>query len=206
MIKNIVFDFDGTIADSTEGVLKFVNDNHQKYGFKKLSEKKVNFLKSKGSKYVINYLKIPKHKIPFLLKDVRIELGKVLENTRPYKGISVIIKKLYTNFKLGILTSNSKENVEKFLVKNKLEYFDFIYHGSSLFGKDKMLKKMFREKKLIKNETIYVGDEDRDIKAAKKVSIKSAAVTWGFNSRKLLQSTKPDFLIDKPSNLLQVIN
>ena len=64
---------------------------------------------------------------------------------------------------------------------------------------------MLREKKFDKKDVLYVGDETRDITAAKKAKIKVVAVTWGFSSRKGLEKYKPDFLIDKPEELLEVV-
>ncbi|HLB58081.1 MAG TPA: HAD hydrolase-like protein, partial [Gammaproteobacteria bacterium] len=54
-------------------------------------------------------------------------------------------------------------------------------------------------------ETFYIGDETRDIQAAKKNHIYSIAVTWGFNNKKVLAAEKPDFLIDNPKELLAVL-
>ncbi|PSB03825.1 HAD family hydrolase, partial [Merismopedia glauca] len=54
-------------------------------------------------------------------------------------------------------------------------------------------------------KVIYVGDETRDIEAARKSKIKAIAVCWGFNFREILAKYKPDFLIDRPSQLLEVV-
>jgi phosphoglycolate phosphatase len=59
----------------------------------------------------------------------------------------------------------------------------------------------------IKPETvIYVGDETRDIEAAKKANVQVIAVSWGFNSPEALARENPNFLIDHPWELLEVIN
>ena len=55
-------------------------------------------------------------------------------------------------------------------------------------------------------EMLYIGDEIRDIKAAKKAGIAVAAVTWGFNSRESLAAEKPDYLLDRPEDFLQFLN
>jgi phosphoglycolate phosphatase len=52
---------------------------------------------------------------------------------------------------------------------------------------------------------IYVGDETRDIEAARKIQIQVIAVSWGFNSREVLAEQKPDFLISHPSQLIEVV-
>lgn len=54
-------------------------------------------------------------------------------------------------------------------------------------------------------ETIYVGDETRDIEAARKTNIEIIAVSWGYNSKQLLEKQKPDFLIDKPRQLVDIL-
>ncbi|HSA83958.1 MAG TPA: HAD-IA family hydrolase, partial [Patescibacteria group bacterium] len=107
---------------------------------------------------------------------------------------------------LGILTSNSEKNVVKFLERNNMQVFDFIYSGSSLFGKEKVIRSMLREKKFDPDKVIYVGDEGRDIEASKKAGVKVAAVTWGFSSRKGLETYKPDFLLDTPEELTKLIS
>ena len=54
------------------------------------------------------------------------------------------------------------------------------------------------------SNVLYVGDEVRDIEAAKKAGIRIAAVTWGYNSKKALEAYKPDYLVTKPEELLQI--
>jgi phosphoglycolate phosphatase len=74
-----------------------------------------------------------------------------------------------------------------------------------LFGKNKIITNILKRRHLEKEETCYIGDEDRDIEAAKKAGVKSAAVTWGFNTKKRLASINPDFLITKPSDILTIV-
>jgi phosphoglycolate phosphatase-like HAD superfamily hydrolase len=62
-----------------------------------------------------------------------------------------------------------------------------------------------RKESLNPEEVVYVGDETRDIEAAKKSQIKVIAVTWGFNSKQVLAAQNPDFLIDRPEELIKVI-
>ena len=61
-----------------------------------------------------------------------------------------------------------------------------------------------KDKDLKLSEMIYIGDETRDIQAAKKAGIRSAAVTWGYNSRKALEAQSPDYLIHSPQELFHL--
>ncbi|MBC8014963.1 MAG: hypothetical protein H7X79_04380, partial [Sporomusaceae bacterium] len=54
--------------------------------------------------------------------------------------------------------------------------------------------------------TIYIGDEVRDVISCKKVSIKVIAVTWGYDSLDYLLENKPDFIANKPEEILNIVN
>ena len=63
-------------------------------------------------------------------------------------------------------------------------------------------KKIIKEKKFDKKDLIYIGDEDSDIKAAKKAGIDSIAVVWGMKNKELLRNKKPTFIAEKPEDIL----
>lgn len=206
MAKIIVFDFDGTIADTFSEFIGIGNKLAEKYSFKKIAEEDIPRFRESDVIGVLRELKIPLWKLPLIVNDGRSELHKIIDILKPIKGIKEQLKKLHeVGCTLGILTSNSEKNVKRFLEKNDMQLFDFIYSGSSLFGKDKVIRSMLREKKFDTNDVLYVGDETRDIEAAKKTKIKVAAVTWGFISRKALEKYKPDFLLDKPEELIKIV-
>jgi phosphoglycolate phosphatase-like HAD superfamily hydrolase len=85
------------------------------------------------------------------------------------------------------------------------ELFSFIYSGTALFGKHKVLRKFLRKNNLAPEDVIYVGDETRDIEASMKIRIKVVAVSWGFNSAQALAAQNPDFLIHHPRELVEVL-
>lgn len=104
--------------------------------------------------------------------------------------------------KVGILTSNSKENVDLFLEKNDMMgQFDFIKSSSKLSGKAKCLKQIIKNTQSEASNTIYIGDEVRDIEACKKMKISIISVTWGFNASEVLEKHFPDFQVDTTDQL-----
>lgn len=206
MIKNLIFDLDGTIADDMDEFFDIFNKLSKKYGYQKIDKGLVEKFKHKGAQWLLKNIKIPTWKIPFLISESRNMLNKTIENIKPIKGMSGVLKSLSNdNLTLGILTTNTNTNVKRFLNKNNLDVFNFIYSRSSLFGKHKIITNILKKHHLKKGETCYVGDEDRDIEAAKKAGVKSAAVTWGFNTKTRLISLNPDFLINKPSDILKIV-
>ena len=88
------------------------------------------------------------------------------------------------------------------------DYFDAIVGGVSLFKKAGELKKIKKQYSIDHNDIVYVGDETRDIIAAKKVGVRSVAVSWGYNSESALKDLQPDILVKTPEQLakeLQVV-
>ncbi|NJL53623.1 MAG: HAD-IA family hydrolase [Hydrococcus sp. SU_1_0] len=169
-IKVIIFDFDGTIADTYQAVVDITNNLSSEFGYKPLDEETLVLLKNLSSKDIVKQSEISFFKLPFLVKRIQIELGKKIEYLEPIPGMSEVLQELKEqNYVLGIITSNAKENVMAFLQKQNLVYlFDFIYSRTSLFGKHRIINKAIKRYKFAKDEVIYVGDETRDIRSAKK--------------------------------------
>ena len=205
--KVIVFDFDGTIADTYQAIVDITNDLSSEFGYQPIDEEELLLLKNLSSKEIVKRAEISLFKIPFLVKRVQKELGGQIADLSPIKGIeSVLLELKQRNYVLGIVTSNVRENVTLFLQKNNLEYlFDFIYSGTNIFGKHRIINELVRKRKLNKTDVIYVGDETRDIRSARKSGINVIAVGWGFNSQEILAEYKPDFLAVKPTELLEAI-
>ena len=205
--KVIVFDFDGTIADTYQAVVDITNSLSSEFGYQPISEEELLLLKNLSSKEIVRRSEISLFKIPFLVRRVQKELGQQIAELSPIKGIeSVLLELKHRDYVLGIVTSNAQENVAAFLQKNGLDYlFDFIHSGTNIFGKHRIINELVRKRNLNKTDVIYVGDETRDIRSARKSGIGIIAVGWGFNSQEILAEYKPDFLAVKPTELLEVI-
>jgi phosphoglycolate phosphatase len=78
--------------------------------------------------------------------------------------------------------------------------------GGTLFGKGRLIAKCLDLHQLVLDETVYVGDEVRDIQAARFAGIRPISVTWGFNSREALAAAQPDWLVDEPDALPAIAN
>jgi phosphoglycolate phosphatase len=65
---------------------------------------------------------------------------------------------------------------------------------------------MCKKHQIHHSEVIYVGDEDRDIIAAKKAKIKNIAVSWGYNSKNKLRQLNPDFLVNSPKEMVSYLS
>ncbi|BAY45113.1 phosphoglycolate phosphatase [Scytonema sp. HK-05] len=205
--KVIIFDFDGTIADTVDALVGIANGLAQKFGYIPITQEELALLRNLNSREIIKYSGISILKIPFLVKKVKSELKSKIKELKPISGIKEALVVLNNKgYRLGIITSNSQDNVTDFLKVNDLEnLFDFVYSGVTIFGKTTIINNVLKQKQIKPQEVIYVGDETRDIEASKKANIKVIAVTWGFNSQEVLAKQNPDFLIHEPYELLEVI-
>ena len=105
----------------------------------------------------------------------------------------------------GIVTTNSGKNVARFLQNHGLNAFDFTYADARLLGKSRLLGKVIRKERLSKADTLYIGDEIRDITAARKAGIGVIAVSWGYNTSQSLAEARPDVLVDDLDGLKQAV-
>jgi phosphoglycolate phosphatase-like HAD superfamily hydrolase len=206
-VKVIIFDFDGTLADTLDAVVSITNRLAVEFGYKPTPPAELAKIRNLSSREIVQQSGIPIFKLPFLLKKLRAELQKEIHQLSPIPGVKEALTKLkHEGNVLGILTSNSEENVRIFLNQHGMEeLFSFIYSEITLFSKQKTLKKVIKTNYLNPEDVIYVGDETRDIDASKKLHIKAVAVSWGFNLREALVKHNPDFLIHQPSELVEVI-
>jgi len=142
-----------------------------------------------------------------LIQKVRAQLLQEVELLRPFGGIPEVLQELRSNsIELGIITSNSYENVQKFLIANNLSAaFAFVHSSASIFGKHRILDRVLQQRKINPAAALYVGDETRDIEACKKSSVRAIAVCWGFNTEQILAERQPDFLIHSPPQLLDIV-
>ncbi len=203
----LIFDFDGTIADTFATIVKISNELADEFQYKKMTMPEAQQMKNSTVKEMITQLEIPLLKIPLIIAKAKNELFKGISTIDPILGLKETLVELKAlGIQLGILTSNSAQNVDEFLKNHELQLFDFIQTTSKIWSKDHHLSKIIESNNFNISEVIYVGDEARDIVAAKRSGVKAAAVTWGYNSPKALLAANPDYLINHPQELLTLVN
>jgi len=204
---HLIFDFDGTLVDSFDKVIEQLNILADEFNFKRIQQAEISALKNLSSKELIQYLKIPVYKIPSVLYRARKQISHAMPMLAPFVNLPQVLQKMHdASISLGILTSNSEENVTTWLEINNMKHlFDFIHIESNFFGKGRVISKVIKKYSMDKQHAFYIGDETRDIEAAKQNSIHSIAVTWGFNSEKILLQHRPDYIAKKPEDLLTIL-
>ncbi len=202
--KTILFDFDGTLADTLPQLFLISNRLSGVYGYKKVKEEEIESYRRKKTREALRSLEIPLLQMPRIAVHIEQELRQNMHLVRPFTHIRETLDSLKDRFCLGIVTSNSAQNVDFFLKENQMEWFDIILTGSSVFGKSRLLRKLMREHHLTASETTYVGDETRDIEAAQRTGIDMVAVSWGLNAAETLARMQPTFLVHHPQELVSL--
>ncbi len=205
--RSLVFDFDGTIADTLGETRRIYNQLAPEYGLREVDHSEIDEMRHLSLVELLDYLKIPKHKVPSLISKGTTIMRSNIDQLPMIVGMREIIEELRPRADtFGILTSNSSDNVDLFLKTHGLrDKFDFISSTSWLTGKSRHLKGICTTFSLDPSQVLYIGDELRDIRASKKAGIKVAAVTWGFNSEKSLTAAEPDHLFHSPGDFRSLL-
>jgi phosphoglycolate phosphatase len=204
--KLIIFDFDGTLADTLGALLRITNRLAPEFGYPQISDEQLTNLKYLSSWEIIKISKVALWKLPFLLKRVKEEFPGEVQSVKLFPGVIELLTTLKSQgYRLGIVSSNAEANIRSLLKQNQIEHlFEFIT-GASTFGKGKAIGKIIRRYNCPKSDAIYIGDEIRDIQAARSIKIRVVAVGWGFNAPTALIDRQPDLLITKPQALINAL-
>ena len=205
-LRTMIFDFDGTIADTFTAAVATINELSTEFGYRPAQPDELSALTKLETRELTQRMGLAWHKLPAVLLRVRQEMTRKMPNVRPCEGVVPALAQLrQRGIGVGILTSNSRENVNAFLAHNPELVFDFISTGSGLFGKQKRLQRLLKKHGFALAETCYVGDETRDIEAARGLGMRMVAVGWGFSAPELLSAKEPDHLLTHPSELLSLV-
>lgn len=206
--KYLIFDFDGTLADTADIQVRAFNQIHARFDLPKIGKKELMKLHSTSMKEICKEYQIGPIKLLKITEVLNQEVSALISQANFYPGIKKTLLNLKKNFTLGILSSNQLSNIENFFINQNLPLstvFSFWRCEKNLFGKDKALKSLMQERKIDPAQVLYFGDQVRDVEACQKAGVSVAAVTWGFASEELLTSAKPDFLINQPSEILDLL-
>lgn len=203
--KYVFFDFDGTLADTEEVNFVIYQKLAEKYNLRNITIDELGHLKKMSAKELMAYVELKKRYLPFILKRGKNLLKHDIKNIKPCKIdiFDVVLQLKNMGIRTAIITTNSKTNVQLFLQEQNADIFDFIA-SSSMFGKESKMRKIIKKERLKRDEVLYVGDEIRDIHAAKNSGVDIVSVAWGYNTVESLKKHKPEYLIYEPSELINI--
>lgn len=205
-MKYIIFDFDGTLADSTAVFASAWNTLAQKYKFKGIEFKEIESLKKLSMAERSKLFDFPMYKLPMILPQFYRLYRQSLNEVHLYEGIKDVLMEIdKRGYKILIISSNSQENILEFLKMNGIQCVSNVLCSNRIFGKDKVLKKFLKDSSSFASDVLYIGDEQRDIVACKKVGVPIIWVSWGYDSIEVIQQEEPEYKVYAPKEILDII-
>lgn len=202
----VIFDFDGTLADSGDWFVSIVDTLAERFKFRSVGAEEVEMLRGRTSSEVIRYLGIPRWKLPAIGRYVHALLAQQTDRIALFDGIGEVLRQLSEQgVRIALVTSNAEHNARAILGPTNAALIERFECGASLFGKARRYRRVLRKTGMAAAEVISIGDETRDVAAARKVGIPSGAVLWGYANRAALTQAQPDFLFERPEQVLELV-
>jgi phosphoglycolate phosphatase len=188
----IIFDFDGTLADTFGWFAETINKIADRYHFKKVDPSEHETIRGFDARTVLKYLGVPLWKIPLIAGHMRAQMSHDIHHISLFEGIEGLLRRLSDmGAILAVVSSNSCENIRHVLGAEVAVLVDFYECGVSVFGKEAKLRKILRQSGVPRREAIYIGDEIRDSEAARDVGIAFGGASWGYTTPAALRAHAP---------------
>lgn len=202
----IVWDFDGTLADTLALALTTYNALASRHGFRPVDDPAV--VRGMSTRLFLKQHGISLVRLPFLLQEYLAATRSHMAEIRLFDGLGDLLRTLQVRgYRQGVLSSNSSENVRTCLRVNGVEdVFGFLVGYPRLFGKGRAIRKLLKSERIEPTEFLYVGDETRDMEAARQAGVDMAAVSWGFHTREQLSKEAPTYLWSSPGEAVTALS
>lgn len=190
-----VFDYDGTLADSFPWFLDALDEAGGRFGFTPLPRDQVEVARGLGIDGLLRRLGVPIWKVPAIAMCLRDLAARDRGKIALFPGAAELLRDLAARGTvLAILTSNAEANVRATLGPELAGLFAHWQCDVSLMGKSAQLRKLLTASGAAPSEALMIGDEIRDLDAARSAKIAFGAVGWGFTAPHALAAAQPDLM------------
>ncbi|MGI6542053.1 MAG: HAD hydrolase-like protein [Limnochordia bacterium] len=204
--KMVIFDFDGTLSNTFPFVLEVMNKLADAHGFKRVDYNDVDMLRGWHPTEIIKHLGVPIWKIPQVGMHFISLMAENIHRIRLFDGVGDMLKRIkQEGITLAILTSNSYDNVVGVLGPEITALISYFECGAALFGKRPKLKRLCHKSGIKPQDTLYIGDEVRDLEAARAVKMAFGAVNWGYTRPDTLWAHNPDFVFTTIAEVVELL-
>lgn len=210
----VIFDFDGTVTDTGEGILKSLQYSFEQMGNEvpDLSDLK-KFIGPPIHYSYVNFYGIDESEVEQYITKYRERYKKIgIYECFVYDGMLETLKTLRENgVKLGIASSKPIKLVYDVMEYLRLtEYFDAVvgtqFDDSNHPGKtDLVLQSMAKLGDKDKKRTLMVGDRYFDIDGAAGAGVDSVGVTYGYGSREEFKEHNATYIVDTPEEVIKIV-
>jgi phosphoglycolate phosphatase len=194
----VIFDLDGTLVDSFPWFLRNVNDVADAFGFRRIAEGDIGPLRRLGSREIPKRLGVPLWKLPAIARHMRRLKAAHLGDIALFPEVDATLRALHAGgMRLALVTSDNETNARLQLgLANAALFADFAC-GAALFGKAAKIRRVVKRAGIDPHRAIAIGDEVRDIEAARAAGVSCGAVTWGYAAPETLRAHAPDLVFER---------
>lgn len=201
--KLIIFDFDGTLADTFPCFVRVFDEAAAKYRFKPIDRDHAQGLRGLDARQIMALHDIPLWKTPAIARYMRARIGDEAHAIRLFDGVDAALHTLKERgVVLTIVTSNARANVLRILGPELVALFSHVECGAGLFGKLPKVRKVLAATGIAQADTLLIGDEIRDARVAAEAGVDFGAVAWGFNHVDALVAHAPRHVFHQVDDLL----
>ncbi|MFD1624459.1 HAD hydrolase-like protein [Azospirillum griseum] len=194
----VIFDFDGTLADSFPWFVSVLNGVAARYGFRPVRPEEQERLRGCDTRSLLRHLRVPLWKLPFIARHMRALMASDINAIALFDGVPDLLRTLHARgVVIAVVSSNSPDNIRRVLGPDLSALVTHLACGASLFGKPAKFRQVLRALTIPPHHALAIGDETRDIEAARRVGIACGAVTWGYASADALAARRPDHMFDR---------
>jgi phosphoglycolate phosphatase len=194
-IDLVIFDFDGTLADSTAWAIRAVRPLAERFKFKAVTEDEIAMLRGRSSREIIDYLGLPLWKVPLVAAHGKKMMAAEAHAIPLFAGTSDLLRGLSAaGLRLAIVSSNSEATIRSILGAELAGLVDHYGCGAAIFGKASKFKAVVKAARIPKDRVLCIGDETRDIEAAREAGLACGAVEWGYATRRALADHGPTMM------------
>ncbi|MRT19359.1 HAD hydrolase-like protein [Comamonas sp. CAH-2] len=189
----VMFDLDGTLADSLGFFIRTHNLLSAKYHFQPIQPHEVELLRQRSPREIMDHLGLPRWKLPFVARDFVRLMRLHGQQVCMFAGVERVLRDLHAHgLQLAVVSSNSVENCLRILGEDLCLLMSCIDGGASLFGKRTRILRVMKKLSIQPGQAIYVGDQLTDADAARAASVAFGAVCWGYGAPQGLAQTSPE--------------
>lgn len=196
-----IFDFDGTLANSAPQMGAIMARASAHFGFRVLDEAEIEALRGKDNRTILKEMGVPMWRLPQIAAFVR----KIANEEAPaplFDGVPEALRALHgAGATLAIVSSNGEPAIRRALGEDLAALFTAYACDAALFGKAAKFKTVLKRTRIPARDALAIGDEVRDIEAARAAGIACAAVPWGYAARDLLTAHAPDLILSSVSEI-----
>ncbi len=202
-IDLVIFDFDGTLADSTAWAIRAVRPLAERFKFKAVDEDEIAMLRGRTSREVIDYLGLPLWKVPLVAAHGKKMMAAEAHAIPLFAGTSDLLRALSAaGLRLAIVSSNSETTIRSILGPDLAGLVDHYGCGAAIFGKAAKFKAVVKAARIAKDRVLCIGDETRDIEAAREAGLACGAVEWGYATRSALADHGPTMMFSAMDEII----